>query len=299
MAIDIEAIRKKLSQVGQKSGSTQNKYKRWKYEKAGTYKLRVIPFKNTEPGVPFPEKIVYYGIGKGGKGMIVSPENEGHKDPIKEFRIKLFNDAKDLPKAEADELKEMAKKLQAKTMTCVAVVDRANESAGVQLWTPNWTDSQQLMSLFLTEAGDYTDLSQGRDITLVVSPGKKRNQRTGEQILEAKIQVSFTAGPAASSDVVLKEWLENMPNLNEYYPITSTEETASRLKDWLAGDEDDGSEGTTRGPTKQVAAAPPEPESVTESLDASSKKKSTPTKKAPVLQQTEDDLDRELADLDD
>jgi hypothetical protein len=300
-AIDIEAIRKKLSQIGQ--GNKDNKFKRWKYEKAGEYRLRVLPFKNADPGMPFPEKMVYYGIGRGGKGMIVSPENSGHKDPIKEFRISLFNDAKDKPKEEADELREMAKKLAVKTLTCVAVVDRAHESEGPMLWTPNWTDAQQLLALFLTEAGDYTDLSQGRDILLVVNPGKKRNQRTGESLLEAKISVSLSSGPAAKDDSLLKEWLANMPDPNIYYPTTSTEDTAMKLKEWLDGDQDDGSEGTSRGGSSasKVEQAPSPKQSVAaiaESMSSkvSASKKASPPKKA-LLQHVEDDLDAQLDDL--
>lgn len=293
MAIDIEAIRRKLSQSANGMKSSGSKFKRWKYDKAGEYRLRVLPFKNADPGTPFPEKLVYYGISKDGKGMLVSPENAGHRDPIKEFRISLFNDAKGKPKDEADELTTMAKQLAVKTVTCVAVVDRSNESEGPQMWTPNWTDSQQLMALFLTEAGDYTDLSQGRDIVLVVSPGKKRNMRTGEPILEAKISVSLSSGPAAKDDAVLKSWLASMPDPNEYYKPNTTEETEQKLKEWLDGDNGgEVGEGVTRGGSKPQAAAPSEtPKSV-----PVAKKVATPPKKS-LLQQAEDDLDAQLEDL--
>jgi hypothetical protein len=302
MAIDIEAIRKTLAKIssGDKGGST--KFNRWKYERPGTYHLRVLPFSNVDPGMPFPQRSVYWGISKDGKGMIVSPENAGHKDPIREFRISLFNDAKNKPQDEANELKDMAKKLNSKTITCVAVVDRANESMGPQMWSPNWSDAQTLLGLFLTDAGDYTDLKEGFDLTLVVVEGKKRNQQTGKPILEAMITADRKSTPAAKDPATLKAWLDSMPNVDEYYPITSTEDTATKLKEWLDGSSpDDGSDGTARGGSP--AAAKPEPQatpksSVAEIAAAMASQKKPPVQaKKPVLQQTEDDLDKELADL--
>lgn len=303
MAVDINAIRKRMEQInsGGKSGGG-SKFKRWKYEKPGEYKLRVLPFKNTDPGMPFPERTVYYGISATGGGMIVSPENAGERDPIKDFRISLYGQAKEAgTPAEAEELKEMAGKLKAKTVNCVAVVDRANEAAGPQMWSPNWTDVQQLLALFLTEAGDYTDLAQGRDITLVVTPGKKINQKTKQPILEAKISVSFTQTKAAKDDATLKEWLESMPNVDEYYPVTSTEETEKRLNEWLdAADHNPNSDGTSRGgSTKVEESAKPEPksEAKAEAPKAPAKAPAKPAAKKPLLQSVEDDLDAELNDI--
>jgi hypothetical protein len=307
MAIDIEAIRKTLAKISSGDKGGGNKFNRWRYEKPGTYHLRVLPFRNADPGMPFPQRSVYFGISGNGKGMIVSPENAGYKDPIKEFRISLFNDAKNKPQDEANELKDMAKKLNSKTITCVAVVDRANETTGPQMWSPNWSDAQTLLGLFLTDAGDYTDLKEGFDLTLVVVEGKKRNQQTGKPILEAMITADRKSTPAAKDDATLKAWLEAMPNVDEYYPVTTTEETERKLKEWLDGapEADDGSDGTSRGgaaPTAEAPSAPPKQSvaeiaaAMTAKTVASTKKAQVPAKK-PLLQQTEDDLDKELADL--
>lgn len=300
MSVNINAIRKRMEQIN--SGGSKNsntKFKRWKYEKAGEYKLRVLPFKNTDPGMPFPERTVYYGISATGGGMIVSPENAGQRDPIKDFRINLYNQAKaaETP-AEADELKEMAQKLKTKTVNSVAVIDRANEAAGPQMWSPNWTDVQQLLALFLTEAGDYTDLTQGRDISLVVTPGKKINQRTKQPILEAKITVSLTQTKAAKDDATLKDWLENMPNVDEYYPVTSTEETEKRLNEWLdAADHKPESDGTERGGSSKAEvkpAAKAEPASKPEPKKTPPK---APAARKQLLASVEDQLDVELDDI--
>lgn len=303
MAIDINAIRKRMEQINGGGNKGNNKFKRWTYETAGEYRLRVLPFKNTDPGMPFPERIVYFGISATGGGMIVSPENAGERDPIKDLRISLFNDAKNAATpAETAELQEMAKKLKSKTVNSVAIIDRSNESEGPQMWGPNWGDVQQLLALFLTEAGDYTDLAQGRDIMLVVTPGKKivqSGKRKGQPVLEAKISVSFTQTKAAKDDAQLKSWLENMPNVDEYYPVTSTEETEKRLNEWLdASDHKPESDGTARGGASK--AEEKTPAAKTEAAKPADKKPAPapkPVAKKPLLASVEDQLDDELNDL--
>lgn len=302
MAVDINAIRKRMEQINSGGSSNANKFKRWRYEKPGTYRVRVLPFKNTDPGMPFPERIVYYGINGNGGGMIVSPENAGERDPIKDFRINLYNQAKEAgTPAEAEEIKAMAQKLKAKTVNCVGLIDRANEAAGPQMWSPNWTDVQQLLAIFLTEVGDYTDVGpDGCDLEIVVTPGKKINQRTGQPLLEAKIQAARKNSPAAKDDAQLKEWLENLPNVDEYYPVTSTEETEKRLNEWLdAADHKPESDGTARGGSPKAEAPKAEAKAEAAAKPAAEKKapaKAPPAKK-PLLASVEDQLDDELNDL--
>ncbi len=301
MAVDINAIRKRMEQIntgGKSGGST--KFKRWKYEKPGTYRIRVLPFKNTDPSMPYPERIVYYGISANGGGMIVSPENAGERDPIKDFRINLYNQAKEAgTPAEAEEIKTMAQKLKAKTVNCVAVIDRANEANGPQMWSPNWTDVQQLLAIFLTEVGDYTDVSSdGCDLEIVVTPGKKMNQRTGQPLLEAKIQAARKNSPAAKDDAQLKDWLENMPNVDEYYTVTSTEETEKRLNEWLdAADHKPESDGTARGGASRAEEKSPAPKVEVAKPAAPKAAPKAPAAKKPLLASVEDQLDDELNDL--
>ncbi len=301
MAVDINAIRKRMEQIsGGGSRGNNTKFKRWKYESPGTYKLRVLPFKNTDPGMPYPERIVYYGISSNGGGMIVSPENAGERDPIKDFRINLYNQAKEAPTpAEAEEIKAMAQKLKAKTVNCVAVIDRANEAAGPQMWSPNWTDVQSLLALFLTEVGDYTDVGvDGCDLEVVVTPGKKMNQKTGKPLLEAKISAVRKNSAAAKDDAQLKEWLENLPNVDEYYSVTSTEETEKRLNEWLdAADHKPESDGTSRGGAAKVEEkAAPKAEAAKPVADKKPTPKA-PVAKKPLLASVEDQLDDELDGL--
>ena len=301
--VDINAIRKRLEQInaGGGRGNNAGKWKRWKYEAAGTYTIRVLPFKDADPGMPFPERIVYYGIQGDGKGMIVSPENNGGQDPIKDFRIDLYNQAKNAETpAQVKELKDMAKLLSAKTVNSVAMVDRSKESDGVHMWSPNYTDVQQLLALFMTDAGDYTDLQDGCDLELVVSPGKKMNQRKNKPLLEAKITAKRKNSPAHTDPAILATWLETMPVVDDYFPVTSTEETAKKLQEWIeVGANKPGSDGTARGGSASAEAdvkAEPEKPATAKPVERKPAPK-PPVAKKPLLSEVEDEMDSALDDL--
>ncbi len=302
--VDIEAIRKRLEQINDgsnRSGGSGNKFPRWKYEKPGTYHLRVLPFENTEPGVPFPMRIVYYGINATGGGMIVSPENAGGRDPIKEFRIGLYNQAREELPAQAEETKKMASLLKEKSVNSVAIIDRSNEATGPQMWSPNYTDVKQLEGLFLTDAGDYTDVKEGCDITLVVTQSKKVNQRNPTKpMFEATITADRKNTPAHADPTVVEGWLKNLPDVDAYYPITSTEETAKRLQEWIdAGANKPESDGTARGgATAAKKEADPEPTKPAEVKPVERKPApKPPVAKKTLLAEVDDSMDDALDDL--
>lgn len=309
--VDINAIRKRLEQInsgGNRDGGG-SKWKRWKYDAVGVYTVRVLPFKDADPGMPFPERTVYYGIQGDGKGMIVSPENNGAEDPIKNFRINLYAQAKNTDDPGlAEELKAQAKLLSSKTINSVAIVDRANEDAGPHMWSPNYTDVQQLLALFMTDAGDYTDLADGCDLDIVVAQSKKIVQsgpRKGQPVLEAKISAKRANSPAHKDPAVLKAWLEAMPVLDDYYPVASTEDTERKLQEWLeAGAHRPDSDGTSRGGASATPAAK-QPESVSGMKVApqAERKATTPPPAKPkaepkkLLADVEDNIDDALAEL--
>ena len=304
MTIDIEAIRRKLNAINSGFGD-RKQFKRWKYSEAKKYRLRVLPWRDAEPGMPFPQKIVYYGIGPKSGTLIVSPENVGEPCPIKEFRIQLFNEAKE---KKDESIKEMAKKLNAKTATCVCVIDRDNEAEGPQMWNPSWTDAKQLLGLFLTDGvGDYTDLKHGYDIEVTITPSKKFNPRTKKPLLDARLDAARQSTPACKDDATLSRWLESMPNIDDYFPVTSYADAEKNLKIWMesggepAADATNEADGTSRGGPAKSASPEASPSSKSAAKKAPSEKVATGGKQAaakkPILQQAEDDLDEALAEL--
>jgi len=119
MAIDFDAIRKKLAQV---SGQNRKSTVIWRPEKDKDYNIRIIAFPNND-GQPFVDRYFYYGIGGNG---FYAPFQFGKPDPIQELIEKLRADG-------SDASRDLAKKLYPKLRTYAAVIVRGEEDKGVRL----------------------------------------------------------------------------------------------------------------------------------------------------------------------
>lgn len=308
MAINIDLIRKRLAGISNGGGGSSDGVKRWKYTTTGTYILRVLPWPAQEDGMPFPEKNIYWlsSLDKTARSVrIVSPEHIGQDDPIKERRIELFTEAKNLAETDkmaAKELKDLAKLLNARQELCVAVVNRKDEEAGPMLWVPNFSDAAQLMNLFLEEdVGDYTDLKNGFDLKVTVLQSNKISPHTGKPVLEGKVSCVMTGrSPAHKDPAVVKKWLENLPDIEAIYKPDTRDQALAKLEAWANGTTTsptkDVREGTARGP----AVADEEDDVVkTKSAAASAKKaapakKTTPAAAADALDDAFDELDSDI-----
>ena len=100
MAIDFDAIRKKL---GQLSGQNKKSTIMWRPEEGKDYNVRLIAMPNND-GQPFKDRWYYYGIGGDKAAAILAPYQFGKRDPIQELINKLRED-------NSDASRELAKKL--------------------------------------------------------------------------------------------------------------------------------------------------------------------------------------------
>lgn len=220
MAIDLEAIRRKVNQLN--GIKNQGTVKLWK-PKLGEHRIRVLPWKDAQDGLPFKERLVYYGIGK---GPLVSPSSFGKHDPIQEFTRKLWDSGKEEDKA-------LAKKLFAKLVTCAAIIDRNAEDEGPQLWIMNKMVAKDVTNLFLNaEVGDFTDTGpDGTDliVTITVSPKKF----SGRTVNDVNITASRKSSVATTNPAKLAKWMETLPNVDEFYRPLSSEEVKNRFESWL------------------------------------------------------------------
>lgn len=283
MAINLDAIRSKLDQLNGAKTANKSSFNKPKKFPIGEHKIRVLPWPDAGDGMPFHERAYYFGIGG---GMLVSPESVGKPDPISEFRMKLYADAKE---SGDESLKVLAKKLFPKRHVLVAVVDRANEAAGPQLWSVSHNEAKQLLGFFLDdEIGDFTDLKNGRDIKLVVTDSGKRFN--GNIVNETKVNPSINVSPA-STDENIKKWMANLPKIEDYYPIPEYAEVKEKLSIWL---DSDGAKVDSEEPKAD------EPQKVSDKTEsaAAAPKKAAGKKSAPA-KETDDALDAALADLND
>src|SRR5271157_164195 len=85
MAINLEAIRKRIAEM-----SGQGRVQLWKPGQ-GKHKIRVIPWKNAQDGIPFLERRLYY-IGEALR--FLAPAQFGKPDPVNDLIKKLYASGK-------------------------------------------------------------------------------------------------------------------------------------------------------------------------------------------------------------
>ena len=237
MAIDLEKIRKKISEM-----SGQGRVQLWKPAQ-GKHKIRVIPWKNTPDGMPFLERRHYWI----GNTRFLAPVQFGKPDPVNDLIKKCYASGK-------PEDRELAKLLHSKLNAYAAIIDRADETKGPQVWAFNSFIYQQLLSIFDEEGvNDYTDPNTGFDLIVTISPSKK--MFNGKAVLDTVPKASRTQTKLSDDPDLMKKWMDGIPNIDDLSPQKTTEEIEQILNTWLASGasvkgnaaED---EGTGRGASK-------------------------------------------------
>jgi hypothetical protein len=225
--MDLNEMRNRLASIQSKStgkGGNNQKSVFWK-PSVGKQVIRVVPNKYNKKN-PFTELYFHYGIGK---NTMVSPSNWGEKDPIIEF-------AKQLRGTSDKENWRLAKKLDPKMRVFVPIIVRGEESEGVRLWQFGKELYMDFLNLADNEdVGDFTDVHEGRDITLTtVGP-----EVTGTSYNKTTIMPKVKITALADDKKTIEALLENQPNPKEVFKKYSYEEMKQSLQEWLAPEEDE------------------------------------------------------------
>jgi len=207
----------------------------------GKQQIRIVPsaFNSSNP---FTELKFYYGITN---KVMISPLNFDEKDPIALFAGKL---------REGEYNKEnyvLAKKLDAKTRTFVPVVVRGEEDKGVRLWQFGKQVYEELLALAVDdEIGDYTDIVNGRDITVeTVGP-----ESTGTPYNKSSVRVRLKTTPLSEDASLVEKWTSEQPNPTDgLFKRYSFDEMKSALEKWLSPEDD--SEEIVNNPVSSTAPA--------------------------------------------
>ena len=99
MAVDFEAIRRKLNQL---SGQGNKRNVMWRPQEGEDVTVRLLSFPNNDDGLPFAERWFYYNIGN--NPGLLAPYQFGKPDPIQDLINKLRDEG-------TKESYELAKKL--------------------------------------------------------------------------------------------------------------------------------------------------------------------------------------------
>ena len=227
MAIDLEAIRRKLGEL-----SGKNCKQGWKPEEGKEYTVRLLAFPNND-GQPFIDRHYYYGIGT--SPGILAPFQFGKPDPIKELRSKLYDEG-------SAASKELAKTVSPKMRTFAPVIVRGEEDKGVRIWSFGKMVYQDILGLMLDEDyGDITDPLEGRDIRVSVS------KLPGKQFADTKISPRAKVEPISRDREQAKKWLDTIPEVDTIANLKSYDEIEKLVNDWINGGAINPDTGTSRG----------------------------------------------------
>jgi 6-pyruvoyl-tetrahydropterin synthase len=241
--MDLSMLKQKLDTLQSKpQGGQKTDYTTifWR-PTVGKQQIRIVPsaFNSSNP---FTELKFYYGITN---KVMISPLNFDEKDPIALFAQKL---------REGEYNKEnyvLAKKLDAKTRTFVPVVVRGEEDKGVRLWQFGKQVYEELLALAVDdEIGDYTDIVNGRDITVeTVGP-----ESTGTPYNKSSVRVRLKTTSLSEDASLVEKWTSEQPNPTDgLFKRYSFDEMKSALEKWLSPEED----------SEEVVAAPVAPSTST------------------------------------
>ncbi len=214
MAIDLEAIKKKLNQL-QTTGARRDNL--WKPE-PGKQVVRIVPYQHDRNN-PFRELYFHYDLGK---KNYLSPVTHGRPDPVVEFCEKLKSSGN------SDEWK-LGKKMEPKMRTYVPVLIRGKESEGVKLWGFGKLVYQELLGVITDpDYGDITDPMNGRDILVEFTPA----EGTG-QFPKTTIRVKPNVTPMTEDKNVIENVGKNQPNLDDIFKEPSYDDLKEALENWL------------------------------------------------------------------
>jgi hypothetical protein len=225
--MDLNQIKQRLNAMQTKPGKKNTGEDRKKFfwkPSVGKQVIRIVPsaFDKTNP---FKELYFHYGIGN---RTMISPMNFGEKDPIVEF-------SKQLRQTQDKENWKLAKKLDPKMRVFAPVIVRGEEHLGVRLWEFGKEIYLEFLSLADDEdIGDYTDILEGRDITVdTVGPDV-----TGTAYNKSSIRVKTKQSNLAEDKETIKRWLSEQPNPTELYKRYEFDEMKRLLQEWLNPEEE-------------------------------------------------------------
>lgn len=276
MAIDFDAIRKKL---GQLSGTAVRRNVMWRPEEGTEHVVRLIAFPNND-GQPFKERWFYYNIGN--SPGILAPKQFGKPDPIQDLINKLREDG-------SKESYELAKKLYPKMRSYALVIVRGEEDKGVRLWSFGKSVYQSLLNIMLDEDfGDITDPVTGRDVKIVCT------KATGRLYASTVVRPRGKPSELSADPAQVKEWLSTVPDLDEIFTLKPVDELEKIVNDWLNG-ADASSDGTTRN----VSATLDDLDDLGSSDDSEEEASPTSKQKSDQPKAKYRSLDDAFADLED
>ena len=234
MALDLEAIRRKLNNLQSTTGRQNNL---WKPE-PGKNQIRIVPYQHNKEN-PFLEMYFHYDLGK---RNFLSPVTYGEPDPVDEFAQQLRNTGK-------SEDYKLAKNLTPKMRTYVPVIVRGQESEGVKFWGFGKQVYTELLGFIADpDYGDITDPMNGRDVVVEFTPSDSPGTYP-----KTAIRVKPNTSALTEDRNIAELVASKQPNISDIFKEPSYDELEKALENWLNPEEGETAEESASAP---AAAAP-------------------------------------------
>ena len=212
--MDIDAIKSRLNQL---QNTTTNSF--WKPQ-PGKTQIRIVPYKFNKAN-PFSELFFHYSLVP--NKTVLSPLSFGRPDPVQQFADKLK------ASGNKDEWIQ-GKRIEPKMRTFAPVIVRGEENEGVKFWGFGKTVYQELLGIIADpDYGDISDSMTGRDIVVE----RQTPAEAGNQYGKTTIRVKPNQTALSEDGDVLKNLLENQPDLTELYTEPSFDELKQHLGSFL------------------------------------------------------------------
>jgi len=219
--MDLNAIRNRLQSLQNKKGgaSKEDRSKTFWKPAVGKQVIRIVPSRFNKQN-PFREVMFHYGVGN--KTMLALT-NFNEKDPIVEF-------AAQLKKTSDKENWTLAKKISPKMRIFAPVIVRGEEDKGVRLWEFGREMYLELLGIAEDEdIGDYTDVMDGRDMTIdTVGPDV-----TGTKYNKSSVRIKPKTSALSDDNEQIKAWITEQPDVLTHYKKYEFEEMKTILMEWL------------------------------------------------------------------
>ena len=233
--MDIEQIKKKLSQL-QSTTSTKENF--WKPQ-PGKTQVRIVPYKFNKDN-PFVELYFHYNLGN--NRTYLSPVSFGRPDPVNEFSEKLKSSGN-------REEWIQGRRIEPKMRTFAPVVVRGQEKDGVKFWGFGKTVYQELLGFIADpDYGDISDPISGRDIVVE----RQTPAEAGNQYGKTTIRVKPNQTTITDDSKMLEKIFDSQVDLTELYKEPTYDELKEALENYLnpSDDEDDESQSTSNNESK-------------------------------------------------
>lgn len=236
MALNMDKVRAKLEQFKQDATKSSGSKYFWKPVE-GKQTIRIIPNKYT-PDFPFTELYFHYLF----KKTILSPMTHGNPDPVQEFADKLKKTGS------KDDYKE-AKKLEPKLRYYAPIVVRDKEDEGVKFWGFGKEVYNELLRLMEDpDYGDITDIQNGIDLTVEMTPKEK----TSTNFAQTTVRPKRTSTPAVDTKEQLAKIMDQ-PEIITLFESPSYDDIKTMLESYLTATPE-GEEGKTPIASSNVAS---------------------------------------------